>query len=520
MGKALMVCGTTSDAGKSLLVTGLCRYFARKGVRVAPFKAQNMALNAFVTPLGGEIGLAQALQAEACGLEPDLRFNPVLLKPQGEGISQVILMGRAAATLGARNYHLDYCETAWKVARDALHSLLEEYELVILEGAGSPAEMNIYDHDITNLRAAREAGASVILVGDIERGGVLASLVGTIEVLPPEDRHLISALAVNKFRGDPTLFEEGGTFLQDRTGLPFLGVIPFAEDLRIPAEDSLGLKSFGAGPIRVVVVALPHTANFSDFDALAEEGCRVHFARNVSDLEGADCIVLPGTKSTLDDLAWLKGQGFVPEIKTAVADGVPVWGICGGYQMLGERILDPEGFEVRGEAEGLGLLPVTTLFQGEKIVFPARARVSATAEGFFRELRGKVIEGYEIHAGQTEGKKTDALLSLEERGGRQCRVSDGFQAASGTVFGCYLHGLCDDPLFRRALVNWLRERKNLPPLSQRALSGRQMRLEQYDRWADHMVRSLDMKRVEELVDEGLDYSEKTRRKRNDQRSSF
>lgn len=502
-----MVCGTTSDAGKSLLVTGFCRYFARKGIRVAPFKAQNMALNAYVTPYGGEIGLAQALQAEACGLEPDLRFNPVLLKPQGNGTSQVILMGQAAANLGARNYHLNYCETAWKVAREALHSLLDEYELVILEGAGSPAEMNIYSHDITNLRAAKEAGAPVLLVGDIERGGVLGALVGTIEVLPPEDRYLIQALAVNKFRGDPTLFDEGGSFLEDRTGLPFLGVIPFDENLRIPAEDSLGLKSFGRGPLRVVVVALPHTSNFSDFDALAEDGCRVHFARSASELEGADCIVLPGTKSTLADLTWLKEQGFDSAIKDAAADGIPIWGICGGYQMLGERILDPEGFEVRGEAEGLALLPVTTLFEEEKIVLPVRARVSAEAEGLFRELRGEVIEGYEIHAGRTEGTGS-SLLDLVERGGLECRLSDGFQNVSGRIFGCYLHGLCDDPLFRRALVNWLRARKSLPALQNEALSGRQIRMEQYDRWADHLVCSLDMNRVEKMVDDGLVAPEK------------
>lgn len=507
MAKALMVCGTTSDAGKSLLVTGLCRYFARKGVRVAPFKAQNMALNAYVTPHGGEIGLAQALQAEACGLDPDLRFNPVLLKPQGNGTSQVILMGKAAATLGARNYHLDYCETAWKVAKEALHSLMDEYELVILEGAGSPAEMNIYSHDITNLRAAREAGAPVLLVGDIERGGVIGSLVGTIAVLPPEDRYLIQALAVNKFRGDPTLFEEGGTFLEERTGLPFLGVIPFAEDLRIPAEDSLGLKSFGSGPLRIVVVALPHTSNFSDFDALAEEGCRVHFARSPSEIEGADCVVLPGTKSTLADLAWLKEKGFETAIKNAAADGIPIWGICGGYQMLGERILDPEGFEVRGEAVGLGLLSATTVFEEEKVVLPARARVSETAAGPFLELRGKVIGGYEIHAGRTEGKGAP-LLSLEKRGGLQCRFPDGFQDASGAVFGCYLHGLCDDPLFRRAFTNWLRARKRLAPLTGPALSGRQIRLEQYDRWADHLVGSLDMKRVEKMVDDGLVHPER------------
>lgn len=500
MAKALMICGTTSDAGKSLLVTGLCRLFSRRGLHVAPFKSQNMALNAYTTLGGGEIGLAQALQAEACGLDPDLRFNPVLLKPQGDSRSQVIVMGRPVALLGARDYHLDFCETAWKAADEALQSLRREYDLIFLEGAGSPAEMNIYHRDIANLRAARAAEAPVLLLGDIERGGVIASLVGTLNVLPQEDRGLIRALAVNKFRGDVSLFDDGRRYLEDRTGLPFLGVIPYAADLSIPAEDSLGIRDFGSGPLRIAVVALPHMANFSDFDAFAEEGCRVRFAKDPSDLEGADCIVLPGTKTTLADLRFLRAKGFDRAIEEAVGRGVPLWGICGGYQMLGRRLVD--GVEEEGEAQGLGLLEATTFFSPQKAAFPAEAHVADDAPGPFSAIRGRTIRGYEIHSGLTSADSPPPLR-LRRRGEEVTDVADGATAREGQIFGTYLHGLADDPLFRRALVNWLRERKGLTPLTGRARSGHEMRLEAYDRLADHLERNLDVEGLEHLIGKGL-----------------
>ncbi len=501
MSRALMICGTTSDAGKSLLVTGLCRLFARRGVKVAPFKSQNMALNAYTTLQGGEIGLAQALQAEACGLEPDLRFNPVLLKPLGDSKSQVIVMGCPVAVLGARSYHLDYCERAWEAARAALRSLQEEFELILLEGAGSPAEMNIYHRDIANLRAARAAGAPVLLVGDIERGGVIASLVGTLEVLPSEDRPLIRGVVVNKFRGDASLFDEGRTFLESRTGLPCLGVVPYAEDLAVPAEDSLGIRDFGSGPVRIAVVALPHMANFNDFDALADEECRVLFAREPSDLEGADAIILPGTKTTLADLHYLRTKGFDRVLVEAARKGRPVWGICGGYQMLGRRLVG-DGLEEEGDAEGLGLLEATTTFSPQKVAFPVEAIVDEKAQGPFTALRGKRLKGYEIHAGTTvtEGP---VLLHLVRRGDRACSIADGTAARGGAVFGSYLHGLCDDPLFRRAFVNWIRERKGLPLRTGPGRTGREMRGASYDRLADHLERHLDLRRLDEIIEKGI-----------------
>ena len=499
-GRALMVCGTTSDAGKSFLVAGLCRLYARRGLRVAPFKAQNMALNATSVPGGGEIGTAQAVQAEACGILPEVRHNPVLLKPLGDSRSQVILLGRPWREAQAREYHQDLSGHAFRVAREALEGLLAENDLVVMEGAGSPAEMNLYAHDIVNLRAARAAGAPVILAGDIERGGVLASLCGTLEVLPPEDRDLIAAFVVNRFRGDPSLFDEGVRFLEERTRRPVLGVLPYDPSLRLPAEDSLNRADLGEGPLRVAVVALPHLANFTDFDALAEEGCRVVFADRPSDLAGADLVVLPGTKTTFADLRWLRDRGFDEAIREAADRGVLVWGICGGYQMLGRTLRDPLGVEERGELPGLGLLPLETTFEDAKVAEIAQARVEAR-EGFLAPLRGREVSGYEIHAGRTvptgdlpEG--SGFPLWILRRGGEE--IPDGAWARGGRIFGGYLHGAADHPLFRRALLDLLRGLRGLPPLEGPAPTGAELRLARYDRLADFLEAHLDLEKLEAL----------------------
>ena len=503
-GRALMVCGTTSDAGKSFLVTGLCRLFARRGLKVAPFKAQNMALNATSVPGGGEIGTAQAVQAEACGIPPEVRHNPVLLKPLGDSRSQVILLGRPWKEAPAREYHRDLSGHAFRVAREALEGLLSENDLVVMEGAGSPAEMNLYPHDIVNLRAARAARAPVILAGDIERGGVLASLCGTLEVLPQEDRGLVAALVVNRFRGDPTLFDEGVRFLEERTRRPVLGVLPYDPSLRLPAEDSLNRKDLGEGPLRVAVVALPHLANFTDFDALGEEGCRVVFADRPSDLAGADLVVLPGTKTTFADLRWLRERGFGEAIEAAADRGTPVWGICGGYQMLGRVLRDPEGIEEVGEMPGLGLLPVETVFGEPKVADLAEGRMEAGA-GWLGALRGGGVSGYEIHAGRTAplGDLPEGAgfpLWTLKRGDKE--IPDGAWAREGRVFGGYLHGAADHPFFRRGLLDFLRASKGLPPLEGPAPTGAELRLARYDRLADFLEAHLDMKRLEGLMEEG------------------
>jgi adenosylcobyric acid synthase len=500
LARALMVCGTTSDAGKSFLVTGLCRLFARRGIRVAPFKAQNMALNAYVAPDGGEMGIAQAVQAEAAGLEPDVRFNPVLLKPQGDSISQVVCLGRVVGVSSASEYHRDRWREAWEVARGALAELRREYDLIILEGAGSPAEMNLYEADMANVRSAAEAEAPILLAADVERGGAIASLLGTLWVLPPEDAARIVGFVVNRFRGDPRLFDGAVEFLQERSGRPVLGVLPYDPALRLPAEDSLNLKDFGDGPIRIAVAALSHIANFTDFDAFADEGCRICFARTGADLAGADLVVLPGTKTTLADLRRLRSSGLAEAVLAAAAAGTPIWGICGGYQMLGERVADPEGFEERGEASGLGLLPVETIFAAEKVTLPVRARFGA-AEGFWSFLTGREVRGYEIHSGRSS-VRGGALVRILERGGKPLDspgVPDGAVDASGTVMGCHLHGIADDPAFRRPLVDALRARRHLPPLSRSPRTGREIRSEGYDRLADLLEAHLDMDRLISLI---------------------
>jgi len=500
--RCLMVCGTTSDAGKSFLVTGLCRLFARRGIRVAPFKSQNMALNAYVASDGGEMGVAQALQAEAAGLEPDVRFNPVLLKPQGDSVSQVIHRGRAVGIASASEYHGSRWREAWEVARGALAELRDEYDLILIEGAGSPAEMNLYEADMANLRVAREAGAPVLLVADVERGGAIASLLGTLWVLPPEDGALIAGFVVNRFRGDLRLFDGAVRYLEERGGRPVLGVLPHDPTLNLPAEDSLNLRDFGDGPIRIAVVSLPRISNFTDFDAFADDGCRVVFARTGADLAGADLIVLPGSKMTGADLRVLRERGLEEPIRSAAAAGTPVWGICGGYQMLGERIADPEGFEERLDVPGLGLLPVETLFGAEKVALPARARVEE-ARGFWSFLRGRTLSGYEIHSGRSLLRAGEPLLSIRERAGRPlpegAGCPDGALDGSGTVMGCHLHGLADDPAFRRPLVDALRGRRGLPPLASPARTGREIRSALYDRMADLLEERLDRERLDRIA---------------------
>ncbi|MCX7827702.1 MAG: cobyric acid synthase [Thermanaerothrix sp.] len=493
-GRALMVLGASSDAGKSFLATGLCRVFARRGLRVNPFKAQNMALNAFSTPWG-EMGTAQAVQAEAAGVEPSPLHNPVLLKPMGDSVSQVIVKGRVLGHWSAGEYHRNLSEELFPLAAEALSELLSSSDLVVMEGAGSPAEMNLYHKDLVNLRMARFAEAFGILAADIERGGVFAALWGTLDLVHPMDRPFIGGLVVNRFRGDPSLFDQGVRFLEKRTGRPVLGVLPLIRDLSIPAEDSLNRRDFGQGELRAAVISLPRMSNFTDFDALGEDRCRVVFASHPGDIRGADLVIIPGTKTTLEDLRWLKAMGFPKAIGDALEDGAVVWGICGGYQMLGLSVEDPLGVEGGGFEEGLRLLPVRTVFRDHKVARPASAAVNG---GFWLEgLKGACVKGYEIHAGETslaEGG-TAPLTVWDDGRGRP----DGAFGLDGRVFGSYLHGLADDPVFRRALLNFIRRARGLPELRGEGLTGRAMRERRYDALADFLEERLRMDVIEGAV---------------------
>jgi adenosylcobyric acid synthase len=492
-----MVQGTASSAGKSLLVTALCRIFAQDGVRVAPFKAQNMALNSFVTPAGHEIGRSQAVQAEACGIPPHVDMNPVLLKPEGEARSQVIVMGRPWQSLAAVDYY-ERKQILWEQVIAALARLRERYELIVIEGAGSPAEINLRESDIVNMAIALHADAPVLLVGDIDRGGVFASLLGTLMLVEAEERRLIKGLVINRFRGDVRLLESGLEMLEERAGVPVLGVVPYLHDLHIAEEDSVALDGVQAatgpdGVIDVAVIRFPRISNFDDFDALdLETGVRVRYVGSVRELGRPDAVILPGTKHTLADLGWLRSQGLDRRIVDLAWQGTAVIGICGGYQMLGGAISDPAGVESpAGErSEGLGLLPVATEFAPVKATHQVQALVlSGTGTG-------TEVAGYEIHMGQSRltDDKARPLLRLTQRSGQPVGAFDGAVDAAGRVWGTYLHGIFDNTDFRRA---WLRGLGWSPPEQEVDLPA--VRQAAYERLAAAVRSSLDMKRLRQIV---------------------
>ncbi|MGH9277764.1 MAG: cobyric acid synthase [Acidimicrobiales bacterium] len=473
---ALMVCGTASDVGKSHVVTGLCRLLARRGVAVAPFKAQNMALNSYVTPSGHEIGRAQGVQALAAGVEPDVAMNPILLKPTGERTSQVVVMGRPWAHLDAAAYQAAKPHLV-QVALDALAALRDRYDVVLLEGAGSPAEINLLDRDLVNLGlAARAGGIPAVVVGDIDRGGVFASLYGTVVLLPDHLRPLVRGFVINKLRGDPALMADGPAELERRCGVPTLGVIPYLRDVTLDAEDSLSLgRALRAPPegevvVDVAAIAFPRISNFTDLDALAvEPGVGVRLVDHAAALGRPELVILPGTKATVADLAWLRGRGLDQAV---AASGATVLGICGGYQMMGRTITD-EVESGAGTVEGLGWLYVETTFAAEKITRQRRGTAL-----------GHRVSGYEIHHGRVSSDtpwiRLDDAYGAEPEG-----------AESGRHRGTTLHGLFEEDGFRAAFLG-------------RAPSGvsfRASREAQFDRLADALESHLDLDAVERLIKE-------------------
>ncbi|RMH56929.1 MAG: cobyric acid synthase [Deinococcus-Thermus bacterium] len=421
MPRAIMVQGTSSGAGKSLLVTALCRYYARQGLRVAPFKAQNMSNNARVG-VGGEMGSAQYFQALAARTTPEVRMNPVLLKPEGETRSQVVVLGKPQPELSRLPWR-ERKTRLWPVVRRALLELLGEYDLLVIEGAGSPAEINLKDSDIVNMRIAREAGARVLLVTDIDRGGAFAHLYGTYLLLEPEERGLLRGFILNKFRGDAKLLSPAPERLETLTGIPTVAVLPFLEGHGLPEEDGVfDDRATGKG-LSVAVVAYPRASNLDEFEPLKHlRGVRLVWARKPTDLQGAHLVVLPGSKHTAADLCWLRGQGLEEPLRAHVRAGRPLLGICGGLQMLGQGIHDPLGLESPGSHTGLGLLPLQTTFEPQKVQRHTRLRLAGLS-GFWAALEGVEIEGYEIHHGQS------GALYLQQ----------------GSVLGLYLHGLFENP---------------------------------------------------------------------------
>jgi adenosylcobyric acid synthase len=479
--RTLMIQGTSSGAGKSLLTAALCRVYARRGVRVLPFKAQNMSNNAAVTADGGEIGRAQALQARAAGVAPTTAMNPVLLKPLADTRSDVVVRGRRDAALAEIPWR-ERKAALWEIVCDALAEVRADADLVLIEGAGSPAEINLPDW--VNMGVARQADAPVLLVADIDRGGAFAALFGTWALLPEADRARIGGFVLNKFRGDASLLAPAPEVLRERTGVPTLGVVPFLR-LDLPDEDAASLADRGAeGGVTIAAVRLPHVSNFDDLDPLAAEpGVRVRWTESTAGLEGCDAIVIPGTRNTTGDVRWMWESGIAAAVRARAAAGVPVVGLCGGYQALGRSVADPMGLEGGGEVAGLGLLDVSTELGESKTTRLASAEW--TGGGVFAPLRGGRVSGYEIHHGRTRlGPGAEPLMSIE---------GEPAGAASGSVWGCYLHGAFADDELRGAWLGSLRAGHS-------ARGGWEAHLDaELDRLADAVESALDMTAVDRLI---------------------
>ncbi|MDA0232518.1 MAG: cobyric acid synthase [Chloroflexi bacterium] len=499
-GATLMVQGTGSSVGKSTLTAALCRIFMQDGVRVAPFKAQNMSNNAYVTPGGLELGRSQAVQAAAAGIEPSSDMNPILLKPEGDGRSQVVLNGKAAGSFRARAYY-EGRDTLWQSVTSALDRLRAQYDLVVMEGAGSPVEVNLRDRDIVNMEVALYCNAPVLLAADIDRGGVFASLLGTLELLRADERALVKGLIINRFRGDRSLLEPLPQMIAERTGVPVLGVVPMVPDLQVQEEDGMSIereKALGMiGPMTAAVIRLPRISNFDDFDPLARAGVGVRFVRDPSELAGAHIVIIPGTKHTIADLRWMRSRGLDTAIAAAAEKGTFVVGICGGYQMLGERLDDPDGAD-GGEPDsepGLGLLPVRTVFSRDKVTRRVELRIAASA-GESPMAPGASGSGYEIHSGETKpahGAVPHALLEIDRGDG--VKIADGAVSPGGDVMGCYVHGLFDSPAVLGPFLASVARRYGLEPPVVRPFS---MDAE-FDRLAAVVRDSLDMDAIRGFV---------------------
>ncbi len=504
--RALAVLGTGSDVGKSIIAAGICRLLHRKGVRVAPFKAQNMSLNSFVTPDGGEIGRAQALQAEACGLPPHVDMNPILLKPESDQCSQVIVQGTVWGRNSARSY-FDRSKELFGIVRASYERLASAYEVIVIEGAGSAAEMNLRDRDIVNWPIVELADASVLLVADIDRGGVFAQVIGTIDLLSAAERRRLVGVVVNKFRGDLGLFADGVAFLEARTKVPVLGVLPFLRGLELDQEDSVELTryrgtTFAPQTVNVAVILAPHMSNFTDFNALAGENDVVlRYAAVPSDLVGADVVVLPGTKNTIADLEHLRNRGFIEALALHIDRGGELLGICGGYQMLGREVSDPSGVEAGGRIPGIGFLDVVTELLPDKRTTQVEARPLLE-----NVAPDSIVSGYEIHMGRTRRGSALPCFRILRRVGKEGsvvvstgmveEVEDGAFREDRSVWGTYIHGVFDRPRFRRQWLNRLRRRKGLMPLDIAVSEAVSTRLRStLDCWADHLEKHLNLARI-------------------------
>ena len=503
MAKVIMIQGTMSNAGKSLVTAGLCRVFKQDGYKVAPFKSQNMALNSFITKEGLEMGRAQVMQAEACGIEPSVNMNPILLKPTNDVGSQVIVNGEVLGNMSARDYYKKKTELIPHIM-EAYNNLAKEYDIIVMEGAGSPAEINLKENDIVNMGMAKLVNSPVLLVGDIDRGGVFASIAGTLMLLEEDERKMIKGTIINKFRGDVNILKPGLDMIEEITKTPVVGVVPYME-LDIDDEDSLSERFNNKGTVDLIdiaVIRLPRISNFTDFNTFEYiPGVSLRYVKSVRELKDPDMIILPGTKNTMEDLKWLRESGLETQILKQAAKGKVIFGICGGYQMLGMELSDPFNVESGGTMAGMGLLPTKTVFEKEKV----RTRVSGNfneVSGILAELSYVEFEGYEIHMGQTTYDfNEEELTTIDNVNGEDIIKNDGLY--KDNVYGSYIHGIFDKEEVSKAIVESLCIHKGIDYSSISTVDIEKYKEEQYDKLAEGIRNSLDMKAIYKILESGV-----------------
>ena len=503
MAKVIMIQGTMSNAGKSLVTAGLCRVFKQDGYKVAPFKSQNMALNSFITKEGLEMGRAQVMQAEACGIEPSVNMNPILLKPTNDVGSQVIVNGEVLGNMSARDYYKKKTELIPHIM-EAYNNLAKEYDIIVMEGAGSPAEINLKENDIVNMGMAKLVNSPVLLVGDIDRGGVFASIAGTLMLLEEDERKMIKGTIINKFRGDVNILKPGLDMIEEITKTPVVGVVPYME-LDIDDEDSLSERFNNKGTVDLIdiaVIRLPRISNFTDFNTFEYiPGVSLRYVKSVRELKDPDMIILPGTKNTMEDLKWLRESGLESQILKQAAKGKVIFGICGGYQMLGMELSDPFNVESGGTMAGMGLLPTKTVFEKEKV----RTRVSGNfneVSGILAELSYVEFEGYEIHMGQTTYDfNEEELTTIDNVNGEDIIKNDGLY--KDNVYGSYIHGIFDKEEVSKAIVESLCIHKGIDYSSISTVDIEKYKEEQYDKLAEGIRKSLDMKAIYKILESGI-----------------
>lgn len=505
MGKKIMLQGTASNVGKSIITTGLCRIFKQDGYNVIPFKSQNMALNSFITKEGLEMGRAQVSQAEACGIDPIADMNPILLKPNGNNKSQVIVRGKVVGDMSSKEYH-EYKLQLTEVLGDIFEEFEEKYDVVVMEGAGSCAEINLMERDISNMGMAEIANAPVIIIGDIDRGGVFASLAGTMLLLPDEYKKRVKGVIINKFRGRKELLDSGIKMLEDIIKVPVLGVLPYT-DIKIEEEDSVTTRfkqKVNKGNIHIEVVRTPHMSNFTDFNIFeTQEDVSLRYVDFGESFGDPDIVIIPGTKSTIDDLMFLRKNGLENQIKELHRRGKLIIGICGGYQMLGKVLKDPYHVENDlEEVEGIGLLDVETTFEMEKTTTQVKAILDENFHGYLENLSGKEVSGYEIHMGITKrNENSNNFVTVKQKLEQKVNYQVGSVNKECNVFGTYLHGIFDDIDFTRTVLNNIRKMKNLEPIESNVKSFKEFKNQQYDKLADYLREHLDMEKIYEIMSE-------------------